>query len=71
MNMTEVRQQLINEGLNPDDYSIFIGKDGYSVWKKELAPDWIKAAEQQSEYKSQEITELRQVIDTMLNGGDA
>ena len=71
MTVGEVRQQLIEEGLNPDDYSIFINGNGVSMWKKDFAPNWIKAAEQQSEYKSVEIAELREVIDTMLNGGDA
>ena len=49
MTIEQIKQQLIDEGQNPDDYSILINNNGYSVWKKKFAPDFMKASEQISE----------------------
>lgn len=49
MTLSDVKTKLIEEGLNPDDYSILVNEDGFSVWKKEVAPKYVKSAEQISE----------------------
>ena len=64
MSIEEIRQQIIDDGGNPDDYYIYImSENSYQVWKKEAAPNWVKYAEQR-------ISETNQVIDTMLGGAE-
>lgn len=55
MMIEQMRQQLIDEGKNPDEYSIFIGQNGYSIWKKEVAPNWMKASEQEAKYGDKKV----------------
>lgn len=53
MTIEQIKQQLINDGLNPDDYLILVTQNGYSVWKKEFAPDFMRASEQAVEPEKQ------------------
>ena len=49
MTIEQIRQELIEEGANPDDVLILPNADGseYQVWKKEFAPNFARFADQQ------------------------
>lgn len=49
MTFEQVKQQLLMEGKNPDDYAILVTSNGYFVWRKDVAPNFMLAAEQISE----------------------
>ena len=68
MTIEQVRQQIIDDGKNPDDYSIFISENGYSVWKKEHAPNWMKSAEQQAEYGDLQV--LAELYYELMKAGE-
>lgn len=57
MDIEKVRQQLINENLNPDDYVILPNADGtgYQAWKKEFAPDFARFAIQEDKPQKEDI----------------
>ena len=55
MTIEQIKQQLIDEGQNPDYYSILITNNGYSVWKKDFAPNFMKASEQVSELGDKKV----------------
>ena len=49
MTIEQIRQQLIDEGVNIDDVLILPNADGtgYQVWQKEYAPNFARFADQQ------------------------
>ena len=49
MKIEQIRQQLIDDGINLDDVLILINADenGYQMWKKEFAPNYARFADQQ------------------------
>ena len=57
MIIEQIRQQLINEGLNPDDYAILPNADGqgYQAWKKEVAPSFARFAIQEDKTQKEDI----------------
>ena len=49
MTIEEIRQQIIEEGKNPDEYLYLPNADenGYQVWQKQYAPNFARFADQQ------------------------
>ena len=49
MTIEQIRQNLIDEGINLDDVLILINADGngYQVWQKQVAPNFARFADQQ------------------------
>lgn len=47
MTIEEIKKQLIEQGLNPEDYLILLEKNGYQIWKKEVAPNYARFAMQE------------------------
>ena len=61
MNIEQIRQQLIDEGQNPDDYNILVMEQGYQVWKKACAPNYIRSVEQVTDYKVSPLRRAGQI----------
>ena len=59
MTIEQIRQQLIEEGINPDDVLVLPNADGtgYQVWQKQYAPDYARFADQQD-------TPIKEDVDT-------
>lgn len=43
----EIKKNLIDLGLNPNDYLILLNEDSYEVWKKEVSPNYARFATQE------------------------
>ena len=62
MNLEKIKQELTSNGKDPEKFNIIITENMSKVFPK--------TSEQiEKELMQQEIKELREVIDTMLNGG--
>ena len=85
MTIDQIRQQLLEEGRSPEDYSILITENNYQVWKKEFAPNYARFAEQQDlilsadvfyenmilEFKAEQIeTEVAELWYELMTGGN-
>ena len=46
MTIEQIRQSIIDEGGNPDDYLILPIKNGFNQWIKQYAPTYMKATEE-------------------------
>ena len=50
MTIEQIRQNLIDEGINLDDVLILPSDNGYTVWMKRYAPTYMKATDEIRQY---------------------
>ena len=75
MGIESIKQELKDNGKNPDDYIIVLCSENHQIWTKEVAPSYLQAifgVSQELESKVMErdvkIVTLEETIDVLFGG---
>ena len=70
MTSDDIKKELIEQGLNPEDYSILLEKNGYQIWKKEVAPNYARFATQEDKPIKLDINDVAEFTTVIATDKD-